>query len=171
MNESRTALHALCDLTKNYGAFFNGKNFLKLPDVWQMCRYGSTFTIASLFCLKSFLGPSMPFLVKSELAISLKMAKITFDHFFFYLKNISRENHLWVPIMTPDLNQSNLVIRNFLVTLKLFLNAKSSLSLWCKLAFGHGKWCLNNNLFLIKTFLITKFDCTRLFSARSGPSV
>ena len=30
--------------------------------------------------------------------------------------------------------QSNLVIRNFLVTLKLFLNAKCSLSLWSKLA-------------------------------------
>ena len=55
--------------------------------------------------------------------------------------------------------QSNLVIRNFLVTLKLFLNAKSSLSLRSILAFGHGKWFLNTNLFLIKTFLITKFDC------------
>ena len=32
--------------------------------------------------------------------------------------------------------QSTLVIRNFLVTLKLFLSAKSSLSLWSKLAFG-----------------------------------
>ena len=59
--------------------------------------------------------------------------------------------------------QSNLVIRNFLVTLKLFLNAKSSLSLWSKLAFGHRKWFLYTNLSLIKTFLITKFDCT-LFS-------
>ena len=53
-----------------------------------------------------------------------------------------------------------MVIRNFLVTLKLFLNAKSSLSLWSKLAHGHGKWFLNTNLFLIKIFLITKFDCT-----------
>ena len=25
---------------------------------------------------------------------------------------------------------------------------------------GHGKWFLNTNLFLIKPFLITKFDCT-----------
>ena len=55
--------------------------------------------------------------------------------------------------------QPNLVIRNFLVTLKLFLNAKCSLSLWSKLTIGHGKWFLNTNLFLIKTFLITKFDC------------
>ena len=54
--------------------------------------------------------------------------------------------------------QSNLAIRNFLITLKLFLNAKSSLSLWSKLAIGHGKWFLNTNLFLIKQFLITKFD-------------
>jgi hypothetical protein len=53
--------------------------------------------------------------------------------------------------------QSNLVIRNFLVTLKLFLNAKCS-SLCRKLAIGHWKWFLNTNLFLIKTFLITKFD-------------
>ena len=52
--------------------------------------------------------------------------------------------------------QSNFVIRNFLVTLKLFPNAKCSLSLWSKLAICHRKWFLNTNLFLIKTFLITK---------------
>ena len=51
--------------------------------------------------------------------------------------------------------QSNLVIRNFLVALKLFLNAKCSSSLWSKLTIGHGKWFLNINLFLIKTFLIS----------------
>ena len=56
--------------------------------MWQKCRYGSSFTIASLFCLESFLGPSMPFLVKSELATSLKMPKISFDP----LKNISWKN-------------------------------------------------------------------------------
>ena len=56
--------------------------------------------------------------------------------------------------------QSNLAIRNFSVTLKLFLNAKCSLSLWSKLAFGRKKWFLNTNLFLIKQFLIAKFDCT-----------
>ena len=55
---------------------------------------------------------------------------------------------------------SNLVLRNFLVTLKLFLNAKCSLSLRSKLSTGHEKWFLNANLFLIKTFLITMFDCT-----------
>ena len=51
------------------------------------------------------------------------------------------------------------MIHSNLVTLKLFLNAKCSLSLWSRLAFGHGKWFLNTILFLIKTFLITKFDC------------
>jgi len=55
--------------------------------------------------------------------------------------------------------QSNLAIRNFLVALKLFLNAKSSLSLWSKWQIGHRKWFLNTNLFLIKPFLIAKFDC------------
>ena len=53
------------------------------------------------------------------------------------------------------------MIGNFLVTLKLFLNAKSSLFLWSKLTIRHGKWFLNTNLFLIKTFLITTFDCIR----------
>ena len=57
--------------------------------------------------------------------------------------------------------QSNLAIRNFLVALKLFLSAKSSLSLWSKWQIGHGKWFLNTNLFLIKKFLIAKFDCSR----------
>ena len=55
--------------------------------------------------------------------------------------------------------QSNSVIRNFLVTLKLFLNANCSLSLRSKWTIGHGIWFLYTNLFLIKTFLITKFDC------------
>ena len=55
--------------------------------------------------------------------------------------------------------QSNLVIRNLLVPLKLFLNTKCSLSLWSKLTIGHGKWFLKTNFFPIKMFLATKFDC------------
>ena len=73
--------------------------------------------------------------------------------------NVVRESIFWYNVK-QFVVQSNLVIRNFLVNLKLFLNAKCSLSLWSKLAFGHGKWFLNTNLFLIKPFLITKFDCT-----------
>ena len=65
----------------------------------------------------------------------------------------------WLYIFSAQV-QSNLVIRNYFVTLKLFLNAKCSLSLWSKLAIGHGKWFLNTNLFLINTFLTAKFDCT-----------
>ena len=38
--------------------------------------------------------------------------------------------------------QSNLSIRNFLVALKLFLNAKSSLSSWSKWHLDHMKWSL-----------------------------
>ena len=57
--------------------------------------------------------------------------------------------------------QSNLAIRNILVALKLFLNAKSSLSLWSKCQIGHRKWSLNTNFFLIKPFLIGKFDCIK----------
>ena len=60
-----------------------------------------------------------------------------------------------------NLLQSNMVIRNFLVALKLFLNAKSSLSLWSRWQIDHGKWFLNTNLFLIKQFLNAKFDCTQ----------
>ena len=51
-----------------------------------------------------------------------------------------------------------------MVPLKLFLNAKCSLSLSSKLTISHGKWFLNTNLFLIKTFLITKFDCIYITS-------
>jgi hypothetical protein len=58
--------------------------------------------------------------------------------------------------------KSNLAIRNFLVTLKLFLNTKSSLSLWSKWQICHRKWFLNTNLFLIKPFLIGKFDCNSI---------
>jgi hypothetical protein len=72
---------------------------------------------------------------------------------------------LWNRRPLKDLNdsklivQSNLAIRNFLVALKLFLNAKCFLSLWSKLQIGRGKWFLNTNKFLIKPFLIAKFDC------------
>ena len=53
-----------------------------------------------------------------------------------------------------------MAIRNFLVTLKLFLNAKCSLFVWSKWQIGHRKWFLNTNLFLIKPFLTATFDCT-----------
>jgi hypothetical protein len=81
---------------------------------------------------------------------------------FFVEINILRFCQFWyqLKMLWNKFVQSNLVIRNFLVTLTLFLNAKCSLSLWSKLAIGHEKWCLNTNLFLIKPFPITKFDCT-----------
>ena len=41
---------------------------------------------------------------------------------------------------------------------KLVLNAKCSLSLRSKLGFGHRKWFLITNL-----FLIFKFDCTLVY--------
>ena len=51
-------------------------------------------------------------------------------------------------------------IRNFIVTLILFLITKCSLSLCSKLAISHLKRFPNTTLFLIKLFLITKFYCT-----------
>ena len=77
----------------------------------------------------------------------------TFLLSYVFSDTLKRSNQILILV------QSNLVIRNFLVTLKLFLNAKCSLSLWSKLTIHHWKWSLNTNLFLIKTFLITKFDC------------
>ena len=81
-------------------------------------------------------------------------------------KPVTKYTHQLINIsLYVDMNniQSNLMIRNFLVILKLFLNAKFSLFLWSKLVIGHRKWFLNTNLFLIKPFLITKFDCTMQF--------
>ena len=49
-----------------------------------------------------------------------------------------------------------------MVTVKLFVNTKSSLSLWSKLTIGHWKWFLNANSSLITTFLITKFDYSKI---------
>ena len=78
-------------------------------------------------------------------------------------------------LCTYSLVQSNLAIRNFLNALKLFLNAKSSLFLWSKWQIGHRKWFLNTNLFLIKPFLIAKFECMYcirffIFEIRTTPS-
>ena len=70
-----------------------------------------------------------------------------------------------------SLIQSNLAIRNFLVAPKLFLNAKSSLYLLRKWQIGHGKWFLNTNLFLIKPFLIAKFDCICQFTSELTPNL
>ena len=64
--------------------------------------------------------------------------------------------------------QSNLVVRNFLVTLKLFLNTKSSLSLWSKLAFGHGKWFLKTNLFHSKLSLSPSLTVLYIFYSPAG---
>ena len=60
-------------------------------------------------------------------------------------------------IQTVRIKQSNLAIRNFFVTLNLFLNAKCSLFISSKWQIGHEKWFLNT----IK-FLIAKFDCTKI---------
>ena len=54
-----------------------------------------------------------------------------------------------------------------MVPLKLFFNTKCSLSVRSTYAIGHWKWFLNTNLFLIKPLLITKFDCTLIFSLKS----
>ena len=54
--------------------------------------------------------------------------------------------------------QSNLAIRNFLVTLKLFFNVKWSLFIWSKWQIDYRKWFLNTN-----KFLIAKFDCISKF--------
>ena len=60
--------------------------------------------------------------------------------------------------------------KELLVALKLFLNAKCSLSWQSKWQIGHGKWFLNTDKFLIKTFLIAMFDCIRLCNGlRSRP--
>ena len=87
----------------------------------------------------------------------------------FYFKNLTQHdesvNEMILEIVPPWSKRTvyeldNKAIRNFLVGLKLFFNAKSSLPLWSsKWQIGHKKWFLNTNLFLVKLFLITKFDC------------
>ena len=80
------------------------------------------------------------------------------------LNDLGFRRSLWETIsLNRKKIQSNLAIRNFLVTLELFLNAKCSPFLWCQLTISHEKWFLNTNLFLIKQFLIAKFDCTTMY--------
>ena len=114
----------------------------KITDVY-LCHYTVMFTcVARKFVNKvDELRPPFrkAFIIRSNTTMFQMFIKL----YFFYLI------------------QSNLAIRNFLVALKLFLNTKSSLSLWSKWQIGHRKWFLNTNLFLIKPFLIAKFDCTR----------
>ena len=66
------------------------------------------------------------------------------------LQFVSQMEWNWARILKKNQSleiQSNLVIRNFMVTLKLFLNAKCSLSLWSKLAIGHEKWFFKVHIF------------------------
>jgi hypothetical protein len=92
--------------------------------------------------------------------LSLELFYILSRHYFVIIFHhsgippISCQGNFWILMI-----QSNFAIRNFLVALKLFLNTKSSLSLWSKWHIGHRKWFLNTNLFLIKPFRIAKFDC------------
>ena len=58
--------------------------------------------------------------------------------------------------------QSNLAIRNFLVALKLFLNAKSSLSIWSKWQIGPGNGsliptCSLSNRSLLQSLTVSLF--------------
>ena len=78
------------------------------------------------------------------------------NDFYLYLNFSFKETTYIIDMITFIFE----VQSNFLVALKLFLSAKCSLSLWSKLAIGPGKWFLNTNLFLIKSFPISKFDCT-----------
>ena len=86
----------------------------------------------------------------------LVFSKIFLNTYCFSSKALDALKHI----------QSNLVIRNFLVILKLFLNAKCSLPLWSQWSFGHEKWFLNTNLFLIKTFLSPSLTVIHIFLAK-----
>ena len=66
---------------------------------------------------KKYTKCSSVLLLRLVYFFSERMLFVTVDSFWMYFKEIV---------------QSNLVISNFLVTLKLFLNAKRSLSLWSK---------------------------------------
>ena len=57
----------------------------------------------------------------------------------------------------------NLVIRNFLVTLRFSLTPNIPYPYEENWYIEHRKQFLNTNLFLIKPFLITKFDCSMYF--------
>ena len=56
--------------------------------------------------------------------------------------------------------QSNLMIRNFLVTLKFSLTPNVPYPYEVNLHIGRGKQFLNTNFFLCKQFHSTKFDCS-----------
>ena len=60
--------------------------------------------------------------------------------------------------------QSHLVIINFLVTLKLFLNSKCSLSLWSKLANWSQEMVPIHQFVPYKPFLITKFEYIKILT-------
>ena len=65
------------------------------------------------------------------------------------------------PIKGAGFELSN---KELFVRPEIVLNAKSSLSLWSKWQIGPRKWFLNTNLFLIKPFLIAKFDCISILT-------
>ena len=108
---------------------------------------------------------------KSLFLVPLKSECLTFVQKIFCLfhsKQVKEKlvdvSHKGICKSVSILIQSNLVI---IGALKLFLNAKSSLSLWSKWQIGHGKWLLSTNSFLIKPFLITKFDCSTYLISES----
>ena len=121
--------------------FLNAKSSLSLWSKWQIDRR------------KWFLNTNL-FLIKLFLIVKFDCIYYLYFMCFQFLPQV-----IYNPITAMGV-QSNLAIRNFLVAQKLFLNAKSSISLWSTWQIGHRIWFLNTNLFLIKLFLNAKFDCS-----------
>ena len=97
------------------------------------------------FCLRSSTCPLTGFFWLLSHVVYLKLTGVCIISVssFSILQNIN----FWMIKFT-------VLQSNFLFALKLFLNAKSSLSLWSKWKIGHRKRFLNTNLFLIKRSLL-----------------
>ena len=156
---------------QNLGLFFYGKSFLQIPlfkvqtffirgnSPVNLVRSKHTHTwpiLAEFF----FLSVSKVRKQQSYSRFSRKYWKLSLES--TYICNLTKYGYCrkYKNILRLLFGvQSNLAIRNFLVALKLFLNAKSSLSLWSKWHISHSKWSFDTNVFLIKPFIIAKFDC------------
>ena len=97
------------------------------------------------------------FIFITKQTLNEKVSQFEWKQSLFWLRsvpsgprNLIKINHLCITsapsnwehtnIRSLQVVQLNLAIRNFLFDLKLFLNAKSSLSLWSKWQIGHRKW-------------------------------
>ena len=145
----------------------------RLQDAFRRLSASSGHVSRQVF-IKEVVGDALPALLAEQ--IYRYPYYDNFTIFFLFLSpGIQIEIDFWRNMNSFEQEydiQPNLVIKNFLVTLRLFLMPKVPYPYEVngKLVTGNGS-LIHTNLFIIKPFLIAKFDCAMVVTVRFNQKV